>query len=194
MPVYEPQEDSELLKKFVEKFATGRVLDMGTGSGIQAFAAAQKNDVSSVLAVDIDKDALDHVRSELLRRKKEAPDSPCFKKITVVKSNLFAQIDPDEKFDTILCNPPYLPDEAEDSHPALYGGADGYELILAFLDQAKSRLAPSGSILLLFSSLSNKERILQEFKKLGYASTELAVEVHFFEQLYVYRLWRRGRD
>jgi pyruvate dehydrogenase E1 component alpha subunit len=40
--VYEPREDSLLLEKYVKKFAKGIVLDIGTGSGIQAKAAAER--------------------------------------------------------------------------------------------------------------------------------------------------------
>ncbi len=187
MPLYEPQEDSELLASFVGKLAAGRVLDMGTGSGIQAFAAAARLEVSSVLAVDIDDDALAHVKDGL----KRMGGAASAKKIAIIKSDLFTEIDPDERFDTIVCNPPYLPAEEDDDHPALYGGANGYELIAEFLGQARTHLAPAGSILLLFSSLSNRELLLGEAKKLGYHAEELAVEYHFFEQLYVYRLRRK---
>ena len=53
--VYEPREDSNLLEKYVRQYAKGKVLDIGTGSGIQAIAAAQNKKVSSVLATDIQK-------------------------------------------------------------------------------------------------------------------------------------------
>src|SRR3989338_7359534 len=39
--IYEPREDSDLLKKWVLKLVSGRVLDMGTGSGVQALAALE---------------------------------------------------------------------------------------------------------------------------------------------------------
>ena len=56
--VYEPQEDSFLLREFTLKYAKGRVLDMGTGSGIQAIAAATKKQVTQVFASDIDRNAI----------------------------------------------------------------------------------------------------------------------------------------
>ncbi|MBE0633024.1 methyltransferase, partial [Candidatus Bathyarchaeota archaeon] len=37
--VYKPGEDSYLLQRYVEKLVGGTVLDMGTGSGIQAVSA-----------------------------------------------------------------------------------------------------------------------------------------------------------
>ena len=56
--VYKPGEDSYLLQRHVEQLVSGRILDMGTGSGIQAVTAARKNNVSHVLAVDINPAAL----------------------------------------------------------------------------------------------------------------------------------------
>ena len=48
-----------LLLRHVEELVEGLVLDMGTGSGIQAVAAASKPEVSRVVAVDIDTDAIE---------------------------------------------------------------------------------------------------------------------------------------
>ena len=188
MPVYEPHEDSELLRRFVEREARGAVLDMGTGTGVLALAAAQKDEVTSVLAVDNDDDALTWLRQTLQKRGADGK-----RPITIVKSDLFTALG-DQRFDTIICNPPYLPDEEHDAHPALYGGPGGWEFIARFLDGAKSHLEKDGSILLLFSSLSNRERVIQHMKERAYRFEELAVEYHFFEQLYVYRLWRHGDD
>ena len=39
MDIYQPAEDSYLINQFVKQYAIGRVLDMGTGSGIQALTA-----------------------------------------------------------------------------------------------------------------------------------------------------------
>lgn len=48
--IYEPEEDSYLLEKYVKKLAKGKVLDLGTGSGIQALAA--KKTCKEVKAAD----------------------------------------------------------------------------------------------------------------------------------------------
>jgi len=135
MTVYEPAEDSELLKKYVEKLAKGTVLDMGTGSGIQAIATSKKAD--KVLAVDINPDAL-----------KVAKANSKGLKITFKESDLFSNVK--TKFDTIIFNPPYLPlDEREpiDSRFATTGGKHGYELLSKFFSQANDYLEEHGIIL-----------------------------------------------
>ena len=101
MDIYEPKEDSELLKKYVSKFAIGRVLDMGTGSGIQALEAVKSKDVREVIAVDINPQAIKKLNLEVKK-------TLC-KKIKTVKSNLFSTME--GKFNTILFNPPYLPQD-----------------------------------------------------------------------------------
>ena len=46
--MYEPREDSEFLAGFVKEYARGSVLDMGTGSGIQAKTAKENENVTEV--------------------------------------------------------------------------------------------------------------------------------------------------
>jgi len=175
--VYEPREDSELLAQVVRKLARGKVLDVGTGSGIQALAALENAAVTEVTAVDINPLAVAQV---------EKLQNP---KLRVLLSDLFSAVK-DEKFDTIICNPPYLPNHDEDSDPALDGGTNGYEWSIRFLQEAQAHLMPTGKLLFLFSNLTNRDRIDLELKKLGYLHTEEATLVHFFERLYVYRIWK----
>ena len=94
---YEPREDSELLAKYVKKFAFGNVLDMGTGSGIQAITAAKKKSVKSVVAADIQEEVIENNKNNIKN-----------KKIKFIVSDLFSNIK-NKKFDTIIFNPPYLP-------------------------------------------------------------------------------------
>lgn len=184
MPLYEPQEDSELLMRAVEKYARGAVLDMGTGSAIQAIAAARKKEVETVLAVDIDEESLDAATDFVDREPQEVKE-----KIRLVQSDRFKDLK--ESFDTICCNPPYLPDEESDAHQGLYGGATGAEWTLAFLDEARDHLTQGGSILLIMNSQTH-EQVLDAAKRLGYHAERLEEMAFFFERLYSYRLWRRA--
>ncbi len=179
--IYEPNEDSYLLREFVLKFAKGKVLDIGTGSGIQAEAALEKT--RDVLAVDIDKDCVEYCKN---------------KRINTIQSDLFLNVK--GKFDLIIFNPPYLPEEREYfgikfsekdfnyvNDIALVGGKNGWETIDKFLKEAKDYLNEDGKILLSFSSLSGN--ILKLIKEYGYKFEKLAEKRIFFEVLYVYLLY-----
>jgi HemK-related putative methylase len=181
MDIYQPAEDSYLLQKFVRKYAFGRVLDLGTGSGIQALTAVERKDVREVIAVDINENAIKELKKEVSKKK--------IRKIAVKKSDLFSNVK--DKFDTIIFNPPYLPQDKigneiiEDS--ALYGGKHGWELSEKFFNKVNQFLVAKGKILFLFSSLTNKEKIeeiishnLLEFKELE------KQKLPMFETLYVY--------
>lgn len=173
--LYEPREDSFLLAKQVKKHARGKVLDMCTGSGIQAIAAAKKKTVTSVLAVDINKKALTYAQKKNHH-----------KKIIFLPSDLFSNVK--ETFDTIICNPPYLPNEPKLKDIALDGGKHGYEFTARFLCEAGSFLTKNGIILLIFSSLTNKPTVNDVIAKKGLVFKQLASEKFDYEELFVYHL------
>lgn len=172
--VYEPHDDSFLLEHIVKKQAYGRVLDMGTGSGIQAKAASQSNKVESVVAADINPQAVKACKKLKLA------------KTTCVKSDLFSNIS--GVFDTIIFNAPYLPQERDSPIIALEGGKHGHEVIERFLNVAGDHLTPNGQILLVFSSHSNVEQINQVITQNMMHSRVLITQKHFFEELFVRRI------
>jgi len=166
--IYEPREDSYLLSKHVRKLVSGRVLDMGTGSGIQAMTALERTD--DVVAVDINPEAVVYAQK---------------KGIVVLESNLFEKVK--GKFDWIVFNPPYLPEDSKepaDSRLATTGGKEGHELLIQFLLEAKRYLTGEGKILVLISSLTGKPEELFE----GYRYELLESEEVFMETLSVYLL------
>lgn len=175
--IYRPAEDSYLLEKEVKLLAKNKsVLDIGSGSGIQALAALSSG-ASSVTASDINPEVVKHLN----KLKKDN------KNIKVIQSDLFSKIE--GKFDLIVFNPPYLPeDEREDEESALTttGGKNGDEIILEFLNQSVNHLNKNGMILLLVSSLTPKLRINNLLINLGLDHEVLSSEVIFFESLDVW--------
>jgi HemK-related putative methylase len=183
--VYEPREDSHLLATYVRQLATGEVIDVGAGSGVQSFTALENSKVRHVTAVDINPLAVKHIQDRIATLTDRDK-----RRVIVLQSDMFSAVGA-LKFDTIICNPPYLPDEEKDSDAALYGGPAGFEWSIKFLKEAREHLAPNGQILFLFSSLTNRDRIDLELKHLGYLHAELGMLAEFFERLYVYRIWRK---
>ena len=165
--MYNPEDDSYLIEKYVRKLARGKILDIGCGSGILMEAALTKS--KDIFGVDIDDESL-----EFCRRKG----------LNVKKSNLFENVK--EKFDFIIFNPPYLPeDEIKDKD--LVGGKKGYEIIKKFFSKAKKYLNENGEILILFSSLTNKEKVDSIIRKNEFSYEKLEEKsVGLMERLYVY--------
>jgi len=157
--VYKDAEDSWLLQKQVEKFAKDKkVLDIGTGTGIQAITAA-KSGAKEVIAVDINPDAVDLAKENAELNKV---------KIKVFQSDLFEKVS--GKFDLIVFNPPYLPP----GKPKDLAWSGGKEFIERFLKQAREYLLPNGKILFVFSSLTKLKDV-----------EIIAKQKLPFEQLYV---------
>jgi methylase of polypeptide subunit release factors len=117
-----------------------RVLDMCTGSGIQAVVAALQG-ASHVTAVDITPAA---VANACLNLVTHAPDTS----MSVIRSDLFDRVPEGERFDVIICN-----------HPFFEGVPDGQiarcmldpgDLVVRFFREAPRYLAPGGFIVTPF--------------------------------------------
>lgn len=165
--MYSPREDSELLANVVKKYAKGSALDIGAGSGILSEEA--KNVGCKVLAVDIDSKVVLNLK----------------KKFRAKKSNMFSTVH--GKFDTIICNPPYLPQEKDDDDVALYGGKKGYEYIVKLIEKAKNHLEQNGQFLFLISSLTKPSVVEKALVQNAYNFEIVAREKLFMEELFVYR-------
>lgn len=174
--LYEPREDSYLLEKQVSKCAFGNVLDIGTGTAIQALAAANSKHVRSVLAVDINPTAIEFCKKNIRNPK-----------IAFKKSDLFDFVS--GQFDTIILNPPYLPadpNEPAESAIATSGGKHGYEIMEKFFSQAKDYLENAGVIIFLISSLTNPLKVESIMIDHGFTFKRIARQKISFEELYVY--------
>ncbi|MGV8086097.1 MAG: methyltransferase [Candidatus Woesearchaeota archaeon] len=206
--IYEPQEDSYLLAKEVKKYSRGNVLDMGAGSGIQGISALENKNTKKVLFVDINPNAIGYIKKYFKDNKniknvdnaeniKNANNVKDIKTINNIKdyfvlfkvSNLYSKISIRDKFDTIIFNPPYLPEDEFDNEKLITtGGENGSEIIEQFLIQSKNHLNIDGQILLLFSSLTDKGKVDEIIRCQGYNKNLIAKQNLFMEQLYVYQL------
>jgi release factor glutamine methyltransferase len=177
-PIYSPAEDSFLISfaikreipKILVKNLNLKVLEIGSGSGIQLKSLLNSGiRKQNIFACDINPNAVKHCKKL---------------GFNCVQSNLFENIR--EKYDIILFNPPYLPEdklEDKESGLATTGGKKGGELINKFLCQAKKYLAKGGKIFLLTSSLT------KGINWKGYRKKIISKQKLFFEELYVWELW-----
>ncbi|MBW3013659.1 hypothetical protein KY335_00280, partial [Candidatus Woesearchaeota archaeon] len=112
------------------------------------------------------------------------------KKIKIIKSDLFSNIK--GVFDTIVFNPPYLPEDEREPggwlKKATTGGKKGWETIENFLNNLAEFLDSKGKTLLLFSSLTNKEKIDQLIQDRLFDYKKLSQKKLSFETLYVYEI------
>ncbi|MDP3026423.1 MAG: methyltransferase [Nanoarchaeota archaeon] len=179
MEIYQPAEDSYLLSEVLTDYLSGKskhikILDMGSGSGIQAQTCKQLG-FNNILTADINKEAIKNLKKQGFKS---------------IHSDLFSNINKKEKFDLIIFNPPYLPEHKYDKEKDTTGGKKGFETILAFLQQAKPFLNKEGAILLLFSSFSQPKIIIEKAESLGYKTKELSSKKLFFEELFVFVLYK----
>jgi release factor glutamine methyltransferase len=173
--MYPPKEDSYFLAETLRNFFSRKnvkgkkFLDMGSGTGIQAEALLEFADQKNISCADIDKEAIEHLK---------------IKGFKAIHSGLFSKVK--GKFDFIIFNPPYLPEDRYDKAKDTTGGKKGDETILRFLKQAKSHLNKSGKIFLLLSSLTPRKRIFNFLKKNFKVYEKLAEKKLFFETLEVW--------
>ncbi len=119
MKVYSPSEDSFFLSSVLKKFTKNKnikILDLGSGSGIQTRTLIK-------LGFNPKKISLTDINSFAIKNlKKEFPSSK------IIESDLFPKIK--TKFDLIIFNPPYLPENKFDKKPDTSGGKTGDEIKL----------------------------------------------------------------
>lgn len=145
-----PRPDTELLVELaLERLPQqGRVLDMGTGSGAIAIAIAHSRPDVKVTALDVSQAALAIAQENANRHNTS---------IQFMHSNWYEALKPDDQFDVIISNPPYI--VAGDVHlsqgdlrfepvGALTDGADGLSALRIITSQAASHSPPKGWLLM----------------------------------------------
>jgi release factor glutamine methyltransferase len=124
-------------------------LDIGTGSGCIALALAAEDPFVHVVAVDVDEGAVEVARRNAARLGLGG-------RVDILRSDLFAGLPPEQRFDVIVSNPPYIPAaeyevleaNVRDYEPrlALQGGEDGLDVYRRLVSAAASHLRPDGTL------------------------------------------------
>ncbi len=126
-----------------------RVLDLCTGGGSIAIIAAHCFPEADIVASDLSIDALALAADNI-------DDYELGDRVELRQGDLFAALQ-DERFNLILCNPPYVNARSMAKLPAEYraepegalgSGSDGMDLIARLLAEAPEHLTPNGILVI----------------------------------------------
>lgn len=131
------------------------IFDLCTGCGCIAISCARAFSHAKVLASDLSNEALEvagiNVDNYQLGERVKLHHGDCFEGVN-------------QKFDLIVCNPPYVSDERMERLPTEYrhepddafrGGQDGLDFIIRMLSQAENHLTDEGTLIVEAGSASH---------------------------------------
>jgi release factor glutamine methyltransferase len=152
-----------------------RVLDMGTGSGAGAVAAARW--AARVIAVDVNPEAVRCARINALLSQVE-------ERVEVRQGDLFAPV-AGERFDVVLFNPPFFRGRPRGLLDHAWRSEDTVERFAAALPD---HLATGGSALVLLSSAGEEQAFLAAFRAAGFTPRPLLEQRYLDERFTIYSL------
>jgi len=145
---------------------TDTVLDMGTGSGVQAILAAPN--ARRVLAVDVNPEAVRCARINAAR-------NGVADRIEIRRSDLFADVS--GRFDLILFDPPFRWTAPRDIWER--ASADqGYATLQAFLRDSKQHLKKTGRIIVHFGTSGDLAYLKHLIRRNGFRRKQLLKTSH----------------
>jgi release factor glutamine methyltransferase len=173
-----PRPETEELAEWILSMPIGddlKVLDMGCGSGVLGLTLAAERPTWHVTLADVSEDAL--------ALTKENAAALGIGNARFLRSDLFSAVE--GEFDGIVANLPYVPESERaslsrevmhDPALALFGGADGLDVIRRFIPEVFRRLKPGGWMVLEIGhdQASQVEEILRSS---GFADIEVKTDL-----------------
>jgi release factor glutamine methyltransferase len=157
-----------------------RVVDVGTGSGILALAAARAG-AENVIAADINPNAV-------LTAAENARANGVDDRVSGLCSNLLSALVPRPLFDVILSSPPKHAGKPRDLADRGWHAGPRYRDIAALFDQSRERLKPGGRVYVMVSSDSDLELLGAFITKAGFKAQLVAERSIFIESFILYSL------
>jgi len=160
--------------------STQKVLEIGTGSGVIAAAAARVTQY--VTATDVNPYAVQCARTTMRLNGVE-------NRINVLLGDLYSPVH-EETFDVILFNPPYFNFDAQSWMALAWSAGSNYELLDRFFTDARNVLSRTGEIQILLSSATPLRHIISLIKKAGFKIQVIASRriLGVLERIFLVRL------
>ncbi|WP_415282631.1 methyltransferase [Candidatus Nitrososphaera sp. FF02] len=167
--MYVPAEDTFLLMECVQKYSGRWALEMGVGSG--AVTQSLARNFENVVGTDVDLASLAYSGG---------------KGLLLVCCDAASALT-NVRFDLVVSNPPYLPDDLERDR-TVHGGPSGIETTLHFAESALPLLSEKGSMLFVVSSLADSSALDSFAKEKNLNKKVVKEKALFYERLYVVEL------
>ena len=159
------------------------VVDIGTGSGILALAAARAG-AKNVLATDINPNAA-------LTAAENARANGVGDRVTALCTNLLSAVVPRPLFDVILSSPPKHAGEPRNLADRGWHAGPAYRDIAPLFDQARERLKPGGRLYVMVSSDSDLNLFSSLIDRASFRARLVQEYSIFIESLIIYELLAR---
>lgn len=167
-----------------------KLLDLATGTGCIALALAKELPLAQVWGLDISEDALNLARTN-------ATNAGLEKSVTWIHSDMWRNIkDPNQKWDYIISNPPYIPsDEIDELEPevrdhdpklALDGGLDGLDFYRLLANEAGRWITENG-LVFLECGKDQAEEIQKLFKSASWFADQVVRDYNNVQRILVFR-------
>ena len=151
VPTPETEQLCEIALSYLRQpeITSPRVLELGVGSGVISVTLAAEYAACRVTALDVSPDAI-----EVARGNAEAHNVA--EHIEFRRSDLFAAVRGDERYDLFVSNPPYIadsdyatvpPEVKADPKISLLGGTDGLDIVRVIVREAPSLVKKGGRIM-----------------------------------------------
>ncbi len=173
--MYFPSDDSIFLSDIVNQYHGQLALEVGTSSGI-ILKELSKN-FRIAIGTDLDLNSLIHSQSILKNDKLICCDA--------------ASALHNVKFDLIVTNPPYLPNNPNHVDKTIDGGPSGIEVSIHILTSALDKLTKTGKILIVVSSFSNKKKLERFIVENNLVMKQIAKKNLFYESLEIMEISRK---
>lgn len=187
-----PRFDTEVLVEEALKHVHDgmRVLDMCTGSGCILVSILKYSNDCCGVGVDISDKALEVAKenADILLSDRTDVD------VTFIKSDLFNELNKENKFDVIVSNPPYiqteviktLDSEVKDHDPiiALDGGGDGLDFYRRIIDNAGDYLNPGG-VIIFEIGYDEAQEVLNLLGRAGYINVSVIKDLSGLDRVVV---------